>query len=273
MPGMSWHVHLDSFAELLPGPPTETYPEGEPFRTAIATGTMSVELFAPTGVDRQQPHDQDELYVVVRGTAVFERGGDEVRVGPGSVLFVPAAMAHRFRDQSDDFATWVVFWGPTGGEGGDALDTPFGIVVVPPAGLRTDTFVFEPLSPRHHERDYAAWLSSIEHIRSTGGFMPEEWGGDHWPYEMPPEKNLADLQQHADEFARGEAFAYSVLDHGGDVIGCVYIDPDPAANATAICRLWVRASHAELDRELFATVSTWLAGDAWPFSSVRFPGR
>jgi mannose-6-phosphate isomerase-like protein (cupin superfamily) len=273
MSDMSWHVHLDSFAELLPGPSTATYPEGEPFRTAMATGTMSVELFAPKGADRQQPHDQDELYVVVRGTAVFERDGDEVAVSPGSVLFVPAAMAHRFRDQSDDFTSWVVFWGPPGGEGGNALDTPFGIVVVPPTALRTPTFVFEPLAPRHHQRDLAAWSSSIDHIRSTPGFVPEGSGGVSWPYEMAPEANLADLQRHADEFARGEAFAYSVLDHGGEVIGCVYIDPDPAAEAAAICRLWVRASHAELDRELFTTVSAWLAGDAWPFGSVRFPGR
>jgi uncharacterized protein YjlB len=32
------------------------------------------------------------------------------------VLFVPAGTTHRFEDFSADFATWVVFWGPQGGE-------------------------------------------------------------------------------------------------------------------------------------------------------------
>jgi len=32
------------------------------------------------------------------------------------VLFVPARVEHRFEEFSDDFATWVIFWGPKGGE-------------------------------------------------------------------------------------------------------------------------------------------------------------
>jgi hypothetical protein len=39
-----------------------------------------------------------------------------------------------------------------------------------PAGLRTDTFALEPLGVRHNDLDYAAWTSSIEHIRHTPGF-------------------------------------------------------------------------------------------------------
>jgi mannose-6-phosphate isomerase-like protein (cupin superfamily) len=35
---------------------------------------------------------------------------------PGEVLFVPAGVVHRFEDFSDDFATWVFFYGPEGGE-------------------------------------------------------------------------------------------------------------------------------------------------------------
>jgi hypothetical protein len=31
-------------------------------------------------------------------------------------LFAPAGLVHRFEEFSDDFATWVVFWGPKGGE-------------------------------------------------------------------------------------------------------------------------------------------------------------
>lgn len=115
-------------------------------------------------------------------------------------------------------------------------------------------------------------MSSIEHIRATPGFTPEHWGGDAWPYPMSLGDNLADLQQHADEFARGEAFAYTVLDPiDGDVIGCVYVDPDEEAEVR--CRSWVRADRAHLDGELAAGVRAWLTGPAWNLTSVRFPGR
>lgn len=110
------HITAAQAAGTLPGPPTPEYPDGEPFAELLRHGTMSLELYAPVGRDLQQPHDQDELYIVVAGTARFVRGADTVDVAVHDVLFVPAGMEHRFVDFSDDFATWVVFWGPTGGE-------------------------------------------------------------------------------------------------------------------------------------------------------------
>jgi hypothetical protein len=50
-----------------------------------------------------------------------------------------------------------------------------------PLLLSGDEFVLEPLAPEHNERDYAAWMSSIEHIRATPGF--EDWS---WPHENGP---------------------------------------------------------------------------------------
>ncbi len=142
-----------------------------------------------------------------------------------------------------------------------------------PAPPATPHLRMAPLGPEHHERDHAAWSSSIDHIRATPGFRPEVWGGDAWPYPMPPEQNLADLVQHAQEFAAREAFAYTVLDpRSDDVIGCVYIDPDDSGAADVMVRCWVRASHAELDEELAATVRSWLTRE-WPFGTVRFPER
>jgi uncharacterized protein YjlB len=44
------------------------------------------------------------------------RGGERVSVAPMDLLFVPAGMEHRFEAMSEDFATWVVFYGPAGGE-------------------------------------------------------------------------------------------------------------------------------------------------------------
>jgi hypothetical protein len=37
-------------------------------------------------------------------------------VEPGTLLFVAAGRPHRFEDFTADFATWVLFYGPEGGE-------------------------------------------------------------------------------------------------------------------------------------------------------------
>lgn len=79
-------------------------------------GTLTVEFYQPDGVDRQTPHTRDEVYVVVSGSGVFAHEGERQPVEPGEVLFVPAGDDHRFVDFSDDFATWVFFYGPEGGE-------------------------------------------------------------------------------------------------------------------------------------------------------------
>lgn len=98
------------------------------------------------------------------------------------------------------------------------------------------------------------------------------WGGDSWPYPMTLEENFRDLTDHSEEFARDEAYAFTVLDpSNGEVIGCVYIDPDNDADAR--CRFWVRADRASLDEPLEVTVRAWLNGPDWSFDSVRFPGR
>ena len=79
-------------------------------------GSMQLRWYAPKGSDPQTPHDQDEVYVVVTGTGWFTAGGQRVKFGPGDALFVPANTVHRFEEFSADFATWVIFYGPSGGE-------------------------------------------------------------------------------------------------------------------------------------------------------------
>ena len=79
-------------------------------------GSLTIEVYRPDRVDRQQPHEQDEVYVVIAGTGEFVNGGTRQPFEPGEVLFVPAGVEHRFEDFSDDFATWVIFYGPPGGE-------------------------------------------------------------------------------------------------------------------------------------------------------------
>lgn len=46
--------------------------------------------------DRQQPHEDDELYVVLEGTGVLEVEGEQVPVREGTAVFVEAGAEHRF---------------------------------------------------------------------------------------------------------------------------------------------------------------------------------
>lgn len=84
--------------------------------TLLQRGSMSVELYAPQGHDAQTPHDQDELYVVISGHGEFVNGAERHPFQAGDVLFVPAGVVHRFEHFSPDFQTWVIFYGPAGGE-------------------------------------------------------------------------------------------------------------------------------------------------------------
>ena len=87
-----------------------------PFTIMMEHGTMSIEYFAPKGTDKQTPHKQDEIYVIIEGKSMFYRDGEMVPCTKNDILFVPAGMEHRFEDFSDDFATWVIFYGTEGGE-------------------------------------------------------------------------------------------------------------------------------------------------------------
>ncbi len=46
--------------------------------------------------DRQQPHEDDEVYVVLEGSGVLEVEGEQVELSEGHAVFVPAGADHRF---------------------------------------------------------------------------------------------------------------------------------------------------------------------------------
>ena len=135
-----------------------------------------------------------------------------------------------------------------------------------PRSLEGPGFRLEPLGAEHNERDYAAWMSSIDHIRATPGF--EDWD---WPQPMSLEDNLSDLVGHAKDFAGRTGFTYSVVD-GEEVIGCVYIYPARDAGHDASVRSWVTAGRAEVDSVLWETVSGWLT-TVWPFQNPSYAAR
>ena len=156
---------------------------------------------------------------------------------------------------------------------GDDLFVPADFVV--PDALIAKDFQLTPLGPQHNEADYAAWTSSIDHIRATPGFRT-----GNWPREMSLADNLRDLQGHARDFAERRGFTYTVLSiWTSDVIGCVYIYPpggrppsDGERRRHASVESWVRADHAALDPAVHDAVVAWLGRD-WPFDSIEYAPR
>jgi mannose-6-phosphate isomerase-like protein (cupin superfamily) len=93
--------------------------DGKQFITLFQHGSLLVEVYAPRGTDPQKPHTRDEVYLVARGTGEFINGETRQSFEAGDFLFAAAGETHRFENFSDDFAVWVLFYGPEGGEASD----------------------------------------------------------------------------------------------------------------------------------------------------------
>ncbi|MEK6480233.1 cupin domain-containing protein [Catalinimonas sp. 4WD22] len=89
---------------------------GQVFTKLFEHGSLSVEIYKPDQTDQQKPHTRDEIYVIISGSGKFMLENETVNFAPGDFLFVPARKAHHFFEFSDDFSTWVFFYGPEGGE-------------------------------------------------------------------------------------------------------------------------------------------------------------
>ena len=104
------HIRVDDALKTIP-------------KTALARsevmyehGTLLVKVYAPRGTDPQTTHSRDEMYVVIKGTGTFFNGGERTQFGPGDFLFAPAGSIHRFENFTEDFLTWVMYFGPEDGE-------------------------------------------------------------------------------------------------------------------------------------------------------------
>ena len=93
-------------------------PEGRRSAEVFVDGDLEIRFYAPKGHDPQPPHNRDEIYLVAAGRGKFRVGARVDPISPGALLYVAAHEAHRFEDFSDDFAVWVVFYGPVRSGGG-----------------------------------------------------------------------------------------------------------------------------------------------------------
>ena len=86
------------------------------YRELLRHGTMSLGFYTPRELDKQSPHDQDEVYIIAQGAGVFALGEQRIPFTAGDAFFVEAGARHRFEDFSSNLAVWVGFYGPKGGE-------------------------------------------------------------------------------------------------------------------------------------------------------------
>lgn len=85
-----------------------------PYLEFLRSETFELGLYelAAGSEDGQKPHDEDEIYVVLTGRGRFAVAGDDVAVGPGTVLFVERHAVHRFHSIEEDLSILVAFSPP-----------------------------------------------------------------------------------------------------------------------------------------------------------------
>jgi len=105
---------MDAFelADLI----AERAATGRPYLEFLSVPDLSVGLYvlAAGEPDLQQPHTEDEVYYVVAGRGRITVGDEIHDIGPGSIVFVGTAVAHRFHDITEDLTLLVAF-GPAEG--------------------------------------------------------------------------------------------------------------------------------------------------------------
>lgn len=71
--------------------------------------SVGVYVLAAGATDPQKPHQEDEVYYVVRGRAKMRVASEEQVVKAGTVIFVPAEVEHRFFDIAEELEVLVLF--------------------------------------------------------------------------------------------------------------------------------------------------------------------
>ncbi len=92
---------------------------GLPYREFLRVPSLSCGIYylSAGAPDLQGPHDEDEVYYVVRGRGRVRIGDSDRVVRPGSILYVQATSEHSFFEIEEDMTLLVFF-----ATGGPAMD-------------------------------------------------------------------------------------------------------------------------------------------------------
>jgi len=93
------------------GPLLHHITRDQPYHEFLRVPALSagVYVLSAGATDRQRPHQQDEIYYVVRGKAKMRLGVEERSIQEGSVIFVAPDLEHRFFDIEEELVLLVVF--------------------------------------------------------------------------------------------------------------------------------------------------------------------
>ena len=89
----------------------QRWTEKKSYREFLRVPQMSAGLYvlAAGAEDKQSPHQEDEVYYVLRGRARMKVAAEDFEVSGGKAIFVPARVEHRFFDITEELAVLVVF--------------------------------------------------------------------------------------------------------------------------------------------------------------------
>jgi hypothetical protein len=139
-----------------------------------------------------------------------------------------------------------------------------------PTVVEAADFKVVPLGPELVKVDFAAYMSSIEHLQKTFTRSTD------WPHkDISDADAMRDMETEQARFQSGKSFAYAVLTPDGSrERGCVYVYPSTVEGYDAVVRMWVTKAEydAGFDAELYKWVTRWMQTD-WPFENVAYPGR
>ena len=99
-----WHASISDAIRA----PNE---KGRMSSLVIENQDLQVRYYSPKKKDNQTPHKQDEVYIIAKGNGTFVRGHEEIFFSVGDVIFIKKNENHYFKDFTEDFATWVIFYG------------------------------------------------------------------------------------------------------------------------------------------------------------------
>lgn len=101
----TWSIH--EIEKLL----EERQASGRPYLGFLRVPALhaGVYVLPKGGEDRQEPHDDDEIYYVLEGRAGFRADGAESTVKAGDVIYVKAGAEHRFHSIEEDLKLLVFF--------------------------------------------------------------------------------------------------------------------------------------------------------------------
>lgn len=134
---------------------------------------------------------------------------------------------------------------------------------------RQATFKLKPLGPNYARQDYAAYMSSIEHLQKTFTFSKS------WPHAgLTMAEAIKDVQEEQAGFIARRKFTFAVLNPDeSKELGCVYISPSKKVGYDATVRMWVTENQAVIgfDKRLAGEVKIWMKSK-WPFPKIAYLG-